>query len=80
MGPTTLSPLQKKAHYRFLSPLKIDHPWQGLNPWALGLLMSTITITLKTFFLTNYDASFKLMVSGYDKETTAWHCGNKAFF
>jgi hypothetical protein len=39
-----LLPLQRKSCYGFLLPLKIHHPWVGLNPQTLGPIASTITI------------------------------------
>jgi hypothetical protein len=44
MGPTTSLPLRMKSCYRFLLPLKIRHPWPGLNMWILDPMASMLPL------------------------------------
>jgi hypothetical protein len=43
MGQKVLFPLRRKACSGFLSPLKLHHPWLGLNSRLLGPTDNTIT-------------------------------------
>jgi hypothetical protein len=71
-GPTALLPIWRKSCYCSLSLVKIHCTWLGLYPWTLGLMASTVTITLprKTQYWASNGAV--ILVFWTDKCYTFW--------